>query len=92
MNQIYNENSCSGNFINLQSRNFTKITIPFQPLSEAALQRSSYEKLFWKTAANLQVNTHAEVYFLKEWAERIYDKSMVLIRENYLHLWIATSK
>ena len=30
---------------------------------EAALQRCSYKKMFWKYAANLQENTHAEVWF-----------------------------
>ena len=31
--------------------------------SEAALQWCSYEKVFWKYAANLQQNTHAEMRF-----------------------------
>ena len=31
--------------------------------SEAATHRCSYEKLFWKYAANLQENTHAQVRF-----------------------------
>ena len=31
--------------------------------SEAATQRCSQEKVFWKYAANLQENTHAEVWF-----------------------------
>ena len=31
--------------------------------SEAAVQRCSLEKVFWKYAANLQENTHAEVWF-----------------------------
>ena len=31
--------------------------------SEVALQRFFNEKLFWKYAANLQENTHAEVWF-----------------------------
>ena len=31
--------------------------------SEAALQRCSYEKVFWKHAENLQENTLAEVWF-----------------------------
>ena len=31
--------------------------------SDAALLRRSYEKLFWKYAANLQKNTQAEVWF-----------------------------
>ena len=30
---------------------------------EAAIQRCSWEKVFWKYAANLQENTHAEVRF-----------------------------
>ena len=29
--------------------------------AEAALQRSYWEKVFWKYAANLQENTHAKV-------------------------------
>ena len=31
--------------------------------TEAAIQRCSWEKVFWKSAANLQENTHAEVRF-----------------------------
>ena len=31
--------------------------------AEAALQRCSEEKVFWKDAANLQENTHDEVWF-----------------------------
>ena len=31
--------------------------------SEAAVQKYSYEKVFWKYAANLQENTYAEVRF-----------------------------
>ena len=31
--------------------------------SEAATQRCSLEKVFWKYAANLQENTHAEGWF-----------------------------
>ena len=32
-------------------------------VAEAALQRCSQEKVFWKYSANLQENTHAEVRF-----------------------------
>ena len=31
--------------------------------SEAATQRCSMKKVFWKYAANLQENNHAEVWF-----------------------------
>ena len=31
--------------------------------TEVAVQRCSQEKVFWKYAANLQENTHAEVWF-----------------------------
>ena len=31
--------------------------------SKAATQRCSYEKIFWKYAANLHENTHVEVWF-----------------------------
>ena len=31
--------------------------------TKAALHKFSYEKLFWKYAANLQDNTYAEVWF-----------------------------
>ena len=33
------------------------------PIPEAAPQRCSWEKVFWKYAANLQEKTHAEVRF-----------------------------
>ena len=33
--------------------------------TEAALHRCSYKKVFWKCAANLQENTHAEMWFNK---------------------------
>ena len=32
-------------------------------ITEAANQRGPWEKVFWKYAANLQENTHAEVGF-----------------------------
>ena len=32
-------------------------------ITEAAIQRWSCQKVFWKNAANLQENTHAEVQF-----------------------------
>ena len=32
-------------------------------ISEVGLRRSSYEKVFLKYAANLQEDTHAEVWF-----------------------------
>ena len=31
--------------------------------AEAATQRCSLEKVYWKYAANLQENTHAEMWF-----------------------------
>ena len=34
-------------------------------ISEAAIQRCSVEKIFWKYAANLQQKTHAKVRFQK---------------------------
>ena len=33
------------------------------PETEAFIQRCSYKKVFWNYAANLQENTHAEVWF-----------------------------
>ena len=33
------------------------------PISEAATQRCSYKKVFWKYAANLQENTNVIVWF-----------------------------
>ena len=35
----------------------------FIKVPEAATQRCSEKKVFWKYAANLQENTHAEVWF-----------------------------
>ena len=32
-------------------------------LAETTVQRCSHKKMFWKYAANLQENTHAEVWF-----------------------------
>ena len=41
---------------------FVKImTLTCRPSAETDLQRCSYKKMFWKYAANLQENTHAEV-------------------------------
>ena len=37
--------------------------ILIQKASEAAVRGCSEEKVFWKYAANLQENTHAEVRF-----------------------------
>ena len=34
-----------------------------QKYSEVDTQSCSYEKVFWKYAANWQLNTHAEVWF-----------------------------
>ena len=34
---------------------------------EAAVHKFSYKKMFWKYAANLQHNTHAEVQFRQSW-------------------------
>ena len=39
------------------------ISLLYPQTSEAALQRCSWEEVFWKYAANLQENTHAEVWF-----------------------------
>ena len=37
--------------------------LPYIAYSEVALPRCSYKKVFWKYAANLQENTHADVWF-----------------------------
>ena len=37
--------------------------IAMKDYPEAAVQRCSSEKVFWKYAANLQENTRAEVHF-----------------------------
>ena len=42
--------------------NITSI-IAFITIAEAVTQRCCYEKVFWKYAANLQENTHGEVWF-----------------------------
>ena len=42
---------------------FNSVLITPRLYSEAVLQRCSWEKVFWKYAANLQENTHAEVRF-----------------------------
>ena len=40
-----------------------KGNVTFSAMNEAATQRCSYEKVFWKYAANLEEITHAEVWF-----------------------------
>ena len=44
-------------------KHFTNSKGKFVNFPEAANQSCSLEKLFWKYAANLQENTHAEVWF-----------------------------
>ena len=44
-----------------------RLRISFYKNSEAALQKCSQEKVFWKYAANLQENTHAEVTLQLYW-------------------------
>ena len=41
------------------------LTVTSNIPSETALHRYSYKKLFWKYAANLQENAHAEVWFIE---------------------------
>ena len=40
-----------------------EVEIILLQITEAAVNRCSLEKVFWKYAANLQQNTHAEVWF-----------------------------
>ena len=44
-------------------------SICFRNKSEAALERCSYKKVFWRYASNLQKNTHAEVWFQSNFIE-----------------------
>ena len=44
-------------------KNFVKFTEKHPCQTEAAFQRCSWEKMYWKYAANLQENTHTEVRF-----------------------------
>ena len=58
--------------------------------SEAATQRCSYEKVFWKYAANLQENNHAKVRFQCNFIE-------IALRHGHFgtfsleHLWVVAS-
>ena len=45
------------------SKRIIREIISFYIFAEAGVRRCSYEKAFWKFAANLQENTHAEVRF-----------------------------
>ena len=47
----------------IQMKYSTNVLFPINRDSEAATQRCSEEKVFWKYSANLQKNTHAEVWF-----------------------------
>ena len=51
-------------FVNLVYHFTCWIYADLEQLSEVGLQRRSLEKVFWKYAANLRENTHAEVWFL----------------------------
>ena len=58
------QNSCSKSV--LSELNYACERDPFNSLlvfSEAAIQRCSKEKVFWKYASNLQEKTHGEVLF-----------------------------
>ena len=54
-------------FIFLMKLNSNYTAIPYALVevwtSEAALQRCSYKKVFWKYAANIQENIHGKVWF-----------------------------
>ena len=42
-------------------------------ISEAALQRYSLEKVFWKHAANLQENNYAKVWSANAYTSKIFE-------------------
>ena len=49
--------------ITIELLNFENAKTEMKLKTETAIQRCSWEKVFWKYAANLQENTHAEVRF-----------------------------
>ena len=52
-------------------------------ITEAAVQRCSWEKVFWIYAENLQENTHSEVRF---------NKVAMQLYWNYSSAWVFSSK
>ena len=54
---------------------------------DAALQRCFYKKVFWNYAANLQENTHIEVWFQQSCKFAGYFHNVF----SYEHLWRAAS-
>ena len=90
----------------LDSRYYISIVGSHNPLGhlgaspDAALHRCSYEEVFWKYAANLQENTHAEVckvakqlYWNHTSAWLFFCKFAAYFQNILLseHLWRATS-
>ena len=67
--------------------------------SEAAIQRFSVEKVFWKYAANLQESAHAEVQFQEKWiairaSAWVFSYKFVAYFQNTFsqeHLWMGAS-
>ena len=61
------ENTCARVCLLIKLQASGKVMLDEEPtwkgfhLTEAAIQRCSYKKVFWKIAANSQENTHAEV-------------------------------
>ena len=56
-------------------------------VSQAAIQRCSVEKVFWKHAASLQENTHAEVRFQSNFIEIALRHGCTPV--NFLHIFKA---
>ena len=60
-----------------------EVEIILLQITEAAVNRCSLEKVFWKYAANLQQNSHAEVRF---------NKVALQLYWNRTSTWVLSSK
>ena len=72
------------------------------PMTEAAIQRCSIEKMFWKYAANLQENTHPKCNFNKIALQLYWNRTLTWVFSckfaacfqnsfSQEHLWMAAS-
>ena len=77
---------------------FVYLYLGLGQFTEATLQRCSWEKVFWKYAANLQENTHAEVAKQLYWNHTsvwvFYCKFAASFQNTFYkeHLWMAASE
>ena len=84
--QILNSHMLYGKIIITRRDTYSSFKAPCKRW-DAALQRCFYKKVFWNYAANLQENTHIEVWFQQSCKFAGYFHNVF----SYEHLWRAAS-